>query len=135
MEPVHRQAGQAVRLPEDYPAGGKVLGLQDGLSVLPGIAEAAEPEALVKRIVGVPGEEADPDEGGKAEEPGPQPGPLLVQHVHHGAVGGVRGAGEDLPGVDPGVAVLDGFAALFGDGKNGVGAYLIHEISLPFMRF
>ena len=67
---VHRQAGEAVRLPEDHPAAAEVLRPEDAFPVVPGPAELPLPEGLVKAVVGVAGEEADPDLGLLGEEAG-----------------------------------------------------------------
>ena len=61
VELVHRQTGEHVRLPENNPAGVQVPRGHDGLPVLPGPAELPLPEGGVKAVVGVPGEQANPD--------------------------------------------------------------------------
>ena len=129
VESVHCQSGQAVGLSKDHPAGGEVGRLQHALPIGPGVLEPAEPEAVVKGVVGVPGQKPHPDEGGKAQKPRPQPGALFAAYVHNGTVFHGFRAGKDLPGVDPGVTFLNGPLTLFGDGDDGIRTGMFHGMT------
>ena len=129
---VHRESRQRIRLAKDCPAAGQLFGAQHALPVGPGVAEPAQPEGVVKDVVGVAGEEPHPDEGAKAQKPRAQPVSLFSQHVHDAAVFRAGGAGENLALVDPGVAAFQGALALLGDGDNGVVPLLLHLCLTPW---
>ena len=60
-EPVHREAGETVRLAEDHAAAAQVLRIQHRLAVVPGILDAPPPKGFVKAVVCVAGDKAQTD--------------------------------------------------------------------------
>ena len=132
LEPVHRQAGEAVGLSEDHPAAAAILRPHDGLAIVPCVLDAPPPEGPVEPVVGVPGQHPYPDAGAAVEKAAAQPAAPAAHHVHQVAVGGLsvgHGAAEsrDLPLVDPGVSAHQSGLPLGGDGDLRIGTLGFHS--------
>ncbi len=107
LKTVHRQAGKLIGFPEDQAAGAKILA-NDRPAVLQSIDDAAAVKRFVKAIIGIAGDDADPDFGMVVDEAGAQPFPLGAQDVHNIAALPAAFGGSDLFPVDPGVALTYG---------------------------
>ena len=125
-ETVDRETREAVGLPEDDAAAAQILRSHHGPAVIPGVADAAAPEGRVECVVGVSGDEAQPDLALPAVEAGAEVLAALAHGVGQGAVFGFRALREDLLGVDPGVALLDPARAFLRDGEKGVVPRKLH---------
>ena len=122
---IHRQAGEAVRLPEDQPAAVR-LPVHHRLAVAPGVLDAPPPEGRVEAVVCVAGEQPDADLALLAEKAGAQVAPLAADGVHQGAVGGLSLPAHHLALVDPGVSGLDPVRPLGGDDIFRITAFALH---------
>ena len=135
VEPVHRQAREAVRLAEDDAAAVQVLRPQHGLAVLPGPAELALPEGVVKAVVGVAGEEPHPDFGVLGQKAGAQVASLAAEHIHQGAVFHGAGLVGDFLAVDPGMSPVQRGLRLGRHRDAGIGSCCFHAAVPPHFSF
>ena len=126
---VDRQTGKAVGLPEDDAAAGKVLRPHHAFAVVPGVLDAPPPEGLVKAFVGVAGEQAQPDLALAADETGAEIFAFFAHRVGKCAVLRRALLGDDLLGVDPGMAALDPARPLGGDDKLRKSPFCFHMTS------
>ena len=103
---VDREPRHHVRLPVDKAAAGKVRPGHDGPAVPDGVLRAAAPEARVKHVVGVAGDEPDGDFAQAVVKARPHIG-VAGKHVHQPAVLKVALRFADFLPVYPRVPVLD----------------------------
>ena len=82
VELVHGQPGEGVRLAEDDAAAVQVIITHDALAVVPGPAELPLPEGLIKAVVGVAGDEPDPDLGLFRKETCAKISALFAYYIH-----------------------------------------------------
>ncbi len=128
VELIHRESREAVGLTEDHAAAVELVP-HDRLAVVPGVAQAAAPEGLVKAVIGVAGEQADADLALFAEKARAEIAPLLAHRVHQRAVlAGLAAAHVAL--IDPGVPLAHPAGALFGDGDFRKGSFCFHIVYL-----
>ena len=127
VELVHGQARESVRLAEDDPAGVQIRRVHDGLAVVPGPAELPLPKGLVEAVVGVSGEQTDPDLGVFGEKAGAQIPAFFAHHVHQAAVIGGTFRADDLRVIDPGVTPENGGLRLGSHGVAGITAGCFHR--------
>ena len=132
---VHRQPGEAVGLPKDHPAAGKILRPHDGLPVIPGVLEPPFPKGGVEPVVGVAGHQAQPDLALPAEKARAQIFPLFADGIGQRAVFQPLRCAEDLGGIDPGVAALHPARALFRDGESRIFPVRFHRMTFLFLIF
>ena len=130
VELVHRQAREGVRLAEDDAAAVQVIITHDALAVVPGPAELPLPEGLVKAVVGVAGDEPDPDLGLFRKETCAKISAFFAYYIHQFPVFWGTFHRQNLCVVDPGVAPQDGSLRLGGDGKTGIGTVSFHGWTL-----
>jgi len=114
LKPVHRDAGKAVRLPEQEPAAGEILP-HDRTPVIQRIPEAAGPEGLVQLIVGVSGDDAHEDLAAAVIKAGSQVLPFSGIDVR-GLPVRTPLPGNSFFGIHPGVSSSQ---ALFRLGRDG----------------
>ena len=130
VEAVYRQARKLVGLPKDDPAGGKIGGLQHGLAVGPGVLHPAAPEAGVKGIVGVAGDEPHPDLAVVGDKARAEVSALGADHIGQGTVFRERlRRGGNIVFVHPGVAAHQQALGVFVDLVDGISAFF-HSIDL-----
>ena len=127
VEFVHGQAREGVRLAEDDPAGVQIRRVHDGLAVVPGPAKLPLPKGFVKAVVGVSGEQTDPDLGVLGEKAGAQIPAFFAHHIHQAAVIGGTFRADDLRVIDPGVPPENGGLRLGSHGVAGITADCFHR--------
>ena len=127
LEPVHRQTGEAVGLPEDHPAAAAILRPHDGLAIVPCVLDAPPPEGPVEPVVGVPGQHPYPDAGAAVEKAAAQPTAPAADDVHQLSVGHGAAESRDLPLIDPWVSAHQSGLPLGGDGDLRIGTLRFHS--------
>ena len=127
MELVHCQAGEHVGFPEDDAAGVQILGSHDRFPVLPGPAELPLPEGGVKAVVGVPGNQADPDFRFLRQEAGAQVRALPAPHIHQPAVLQRALHRQNFRVVDPGMPPENSRLGFWGDCNTGICPLCFHN--------
>ena len=132
---VHRQPGEGIRLAENHPAAVQILRAHDGPAVVPGPAELAFPEGFVKPVVGVPGDQPDPDFGQLGQKAGAEIPALFAQHIHKAAVFGLALDVQNFRVVDPGMPPQQRRLSLGCDGITGVAPIQFHSRSSRNQQF
>ena len=129
VEAVHGQAGESVRLAEDYAAAGEILRRQDAFAIIPGILQPPAPESFIESVVGVAGNQAAADFAVAVVKGAAQPAAFGAEYICDGAVGDRPALGGDLCVVNPGVAAQQSAFALGRNGDCGVGPLCFHGVS------
>ena len=116
LKPVHRKAGELIRLTENQAAAAVIRRTHHRFTVIQRVAYPAAKKSLIKGIIGVAGKDPYPDLGMIVDPAGAEIAPLAADNIHHIAVAVAALHRGDFLAVHPRVS---GAQAALRLGRNG----------------